>query len=201
MTAIIDKLREIGVGLRIDGTTIHVDGSGPFTAVDCTALPHPAIPTDVQAQLTALLTVADGISIVTDKVFPDRFMHVSELARMGACIRREGSSAIISGATRLSGASVMASDLRASAALVLAALAADGPSVVRRIYHLDRGYERLESKLRQLGADVERVDDSPTNVPPDLRDVAVETGVVSFSPGGPHWQPSRLPAAHSRPTH
>jgi UDP-N-acetylglucosamine 1-carboxyvinyltransferase len=194
MTAVIEKLREIGVGLRIDGTTIHVDGTGPFAAVDCTALPHPAIPTDVQAQFTALLAAADGISLVTDKVFPDRFMHVSELARMGARIRREGPSAIISGPTRLSGASVMASDLRASAALVLAALAADGPSVVRRIYHLDRGYERLESKLRQLGADVERVDDTPANVPPELRDVAVETDVELFPLSGPHWQLPRLPA-------
>ncbi len=193
MTAILEKLREIGVGLRIDGTTIHVDGTGPFTAVDGTALPHPAIPTDVQAQLTALLTVAEGISIVTDKVFPDRFMHVSELARMGAMIRREGPSAIISGPTRLSGASVMASDLRASAALVLAALAADGPSVVRRIYHLDRGYERLESKLRLLGAHVERVDDAPANVPPELRDVAVEASPES-SFSGPHWQRLRQSA-------
>jgi UDP-N-acetylglucosamine 1-carboxyvinyltransferase len=198
LTAILEKLREIGVGLRIDGTTIHVDGRGPLTAVDCTALPHPAIPTDVQAQLTALLTAAEGISIVTDKVFPDRFMHVSELARMGARIRREGSSAIISGPTRLSGASVMASDLRASAALVLAALAADGPSVVRRIYHLDRGYERLELKLRQLGADVERIDDSPANVPPELRDVTAEASPQSFPFSGPHWQQPRLSAAHSQ---
>jgi UDP-N-acetylglucosamine 1-carboxyvinyltransferase len=152
----------------------------------------------VQAQLTALLTAAEGISIVTDKVFPDRFMHISELARMGAHIRREGSSAIISGATRLSGASVMASDLRASAALVLAALAAGGPSVVRRIYHLDRGYERLEAKLRQLGADVERVDDTPANVPPELRDITVESGAESFPVSGPHWQLPRPSAVQSQ---
>jgi UDP-N-acetylglucosamine 1-carboxyvinyltransferase len=113
----------------------------------------------------ALLTVADGISVVTDKVFPDRFLHAAELVRLGARIRREGPSAVVSGVARLSGASVMASDLRASAALVLAALAADGPSVIRRIYHLDRGYRRLEDKLNQLGADVRRLTDEPVSRP------------------------------------
>lgn len=169
MTAVIRKLEEIGV--RFSRTTdgaIHVTGTGPLQPADCIALPYPAIPTDVQAQLTALLTQAEGISVVTDKVFPDRFMHVSEMARMGARVRREGQSAIIAGGEPLSGASVMASDLRASAALVLTALAAQGESVVRRIYHLDRGYERFEERLRALGADIERVVDTPANVPASL---------------------------------
>lgn len=192
MTAVIEKLREIGVGIRVEGATIHADGTGALRCADCIALPHPAIPTDVQAQLTALLSAAAGISVVTDKVFPDRFMHVSELTRMGACIRREGASAIISGPARLSGASVMASDLRASAALVVAALAAEGPSVIRRIYHLDRGYERLEAKLQHLGADVRRVEDSPQNVPADLSEVPVPDE-VSDGVVGPHW-----PAARTR---
>jgi UDP-N-acetylglucosamine 1-carboxyvinyltransferase len=131
-------------------------------------LPYPGLPTDVQAQLMALLATVPGISIITDKVFPDRFMHASELVRMGASIRREGPSAIISGVPALSGASVMASDLRASAALVLAALAAQGDSVVRRIYHLDRGYDRLEHKLNDLGAGIVRAQDIPLNMPASL---------------------------------
>ncbi|QDU41365.1 UDP-N-acetylglucosamine 1-carboxyvinyltransferase MurA [Maioricimonas rarisocia] len=169
MTAVVRKLEEIGVKLQPQPEgAVHIDGTGPLRPADCIALPYPAIPTDVQAQLTALLTQAEGISVVTDKVFPDRFMHVSEMARMGARVRREGQSAIIAGGEPLSGASVMASDLRASAALVLAALAARGESVVRRIYHLDRGYERFEERLRMLGADIRRVVDTPANVPASL---------------------------------
>lgn len=195
LTAVVEKLREIGVRIRVEGTAIHADGTGALRSSDCIALPHPAIPSDLQAQLTALLSLAEGISVVTDKVFPDRFMHVSELARMGARIRREGPSAIISGPARLSGASVMASDLRASAALVVAALAADGPSVIRRIYHLDRGYERLEAKLRGLGADVQRVDDTAANVPAELREI-VSSGVDPLATlSGPHWPVAQVPAA------
>ncbi len=119
----------------------------PLRPVDCLALPYPGFPTDLQAQLTALLCLVPGKSLVTDKVFPSRFMHVSELLRMGADIRRDGENAVITGVPQLSGAHVMASDLRASAALVLAGLAAQGETVVHRIYHLDRGYESLESKL------------------------------------------------------
>ncbi len=169
MTAVLEKLREIGVTIRVEGTTVHVRCDGPLSPVDCIALPYPGLPTDVQAQLTALLSTTEGISIVTDKVFPDRFMHVSELLRVGARIRREGNNAIVSGSDGLNGASVMASDLRASAALVLAALAAEGDSLVRRIYHLDRGYERLEDKLTRLGADVRRVQDDPAHVPASLQ--------------------------------
>lgn len=187
MTAVLEKLREIGVRITCSGTSLVVDGRGTLRSTDCVALPHPAIPTDVQAQLTALLTTADGISLVTDKVFPDRFMHISELARLGADIRREASTAVIHGPVQLSGASVMASDLRASAALVLAALAARGCSIVRRIYHLDRGYERLEEKLRRLGGEVLRTEDRPGNEPADLREPAVTRSEDSRGLMGPHW--------------
>jgi UDP-N-acetylglucosamine 1-carboxyvinyltransferase len=128
---------------------------------------------------------------VTDNVFPDRFLHAPELVRMGARIRREGNSAIVSGVERLSGACVMASDLRASAALVLSGLAASGPTVVRRIYHLDRGYEHLESKLRQIGADIMRVKDEPLNVPEALQ-VTERTPVAP-----PHFDPASQPS-HTR---
>lgn len=153
-------------------------------AVDVAAVPYPGVPTDVQAQLVALLATAEGKSVVSDRVFPDRFMHVAELNRMGARIRRFGATAVVSGVERLSGAGVMASDLRASAALVLAALAAEGPSVVRRIYHLDRGYESLESKLTALGADVRRVEDVPANLPAELAAAEV--------PPAAHWPPAGI---------
>jgi UDP-N-acetylglucosamine 1-carboxyvinyltransferase len=169
MTAVLEKLREIGVRIVIRKRLMEVHVDGPLRPVDCIALPYPGIPTDIQAQLTALLATVPGRSVVTDQVFPDRFLHAPELVRMGARIRREGNSAIVSGVDRLSGACVMASDLRASAALVLAGLAATGPTVVRRIYHLDRGYERLESKLSRLGADIARAVDEPPNVPEALR--------------------------------
>ena len=155
----IEKLREIGVSIESNQDRVNVSVTGELRPADCIALPYPGVPTDVQAQLMALLARADGISIVTDKVFPDRFLHAPELVRMGARIRREGASAIISGVPHLSGACVMASDLRASAALVIAGLAAEGPSVVRRIYHLDRGYEKLEEKLAACGADIQRLRD------------------------------------------
>jgi UDP-N-acetylglucosamine 1-carboxyvinyltransferase len=187
MTAIIEKLREIGLGIDIDDDSMQISAAGPLRPVECIALPYPAIPTDVQAQLTALLSTVPGMSIVIDKVFPDRFLHAPELVRMGARIRREGNSAIVSGVEKLSGACVMASDLRASAALVLAGLAATGPTVVRRIYHLDRGYEHLEVKLRQLGAEIERVRDEPQNVPDALQ-------VAQYTPvSPPHFDPAARP--------
>jgi UDP-N-acetylglucosamine 1-carboxyvinyltransferase len=143
---------------------------GSLESFQFVATPYPGVPTDVQAQLTALLTSAAGVSVVTDSVFSSRFMHVSELCRMGARIEHRGDTAIIQGGRRLTGASVMASDLRASAALVIAALTADGESSIRRVYHLDRGYERLDLKLRSLGGRVERVK--------DVSD-AVDTGAAS----------------------
>jgi UDP-N-acetylglucosamine 1-carboxyvinyltransferase len=169
LTNVLDKLRQIGVSIQVGQDTVEVRGDLPLRPVDCVALPYPGLPTDLQAQLTALLVTVPGVSVVTDKIFPDRFMHAPELVRMGARIRREGNSAVIDGVDRLSGACVMACDLRASAALVLAGLAASGTTVIRRIYHLDRGYERLESKLTRLGAKIVRTTDEPANFPESLR--------------------------------
>jgi UDP-N-acetylglucosamine 1-carboxyvinyltransferase len=156
MTAVVELLREVGVSLEFGANTCRVSVPGLLRPVACHALPYPGFPTDVQAQLTALLCLIPGQSVVADKVFPSRFMHVSELLRMGANIRRDGDSALITGVSTLSGANVMASDLRASAALVLAALATRSKTTIHRIYHLDRGYEQLEIKLQQLGASVKR---------------------------------------------
>jgi UDP-N-acetylglucosamine 1-carboxyvinyltransferase len=125
--------------------------------VDVTTLPFPGFPTDLQAQMMALMAVSKGVSVLTEKVYPERFMHVSELNRMGAAIAREGSSAIVKGVPRLSGAPVTASDLRASAALLLAGMAADNETELTGLEHLDRGYEGLEERLRRLGAQVQRV--------------------------------------------
>ena len=150
-------LREIGVQVeRADGG-VRVRGDGRFGGLDVTTLPFPGFPTDLQAQMMALLAKARGNSIVIEKVYPDRFMHVAELNRMRADIRKEGNVAVVHGVDRLSGAPVMASDLRASAALVVAGLVAEGETRIERIYHLDRGYERLEEKLAPLGALVRRV--------------------------------------------
>ena len=124
--------------------------------VDVTTQPFPGFPTDLQAQIMALLCLADGNSIITEKIFPDRFLHVAELSRMGAHLRKEGPTVIVEGVKRLIAAPVMASDLRASAALVLAGLAARGVTRVNRIYHIDRGYEKIDEKLRGVGADIQR---------------------------------------------
>jgi len=156
----LDKLHEIGAEIDRTCDTIRVRMQGRPRPVDITTLPHPGFPTDLQAQFLALLNLTDGISIITEKVYPDRFMHVAELNRMGARIRKEGPIAVVHGVPELSGAEVMASDLRASAGLILAGLRATGSTVVNRIYHLDRGYERIDEKLATLGAVVrrERVD-------------------------------------------
>jgi UDP-N-acetylglucosamine 1-carboxyvinyltransferase len=132
---------------------------GKLKTADITTLPYSGFPTDVQAQMMALLVLAPGISIITERIFESRFMHVSELARLGADIEIEGPSAIIKGGKPLSGAPVMASDLRASAALVIAGMAAKGTTEVNRIYHLDRGYENIDGKLRHLGARIQRVEE------------------------------------------
>jgi UDP-N-acetylglucosamine 1-carboxyvinyltransferase len=159
MRALIDKLEECGVLCEPDpvGQKIRVVGNRPRKSVDIVTLPHPGFPTDLQAQMGALMAMTPGISIITERIYPNRFMHVPELQRMGADIAIEGPSAIIHGVAKLSGAPVMASDLRASAALVLAGLAAEGDTWVQRIYHLDRGYERLDEKLRSLGAKIARM--------------------------------------------
>jgi UDP-N-acetylglucosamine 1-carboxyvinyltransferase len=138
-------------------TTVAVSSARRLEPVMATTQPHPGFPTDLQAQLMALVTLADGNSIITEKIFPERFLHVAELSRMGAKLYRQGPTVMVSGVKRLIGAPVMASDLRASAGLVMAGLAAKGTTKVNRVYHLDRGYEQLELKLQKLGADIERV--------------------------------------------
>lgn len=157
--AVIDILRKAGVKVTTYDSACRVVGPKVLKPVDVTTLPYPGVPTDVQAQLMALLCLANGISVVTEKIYPDRFMHVAELQRMGADLRKEGPSVIVNGGRRLSGAEVMASDLRAGACLVLAGLVARGETKVRRIYHLDRGYERIEERLQALGAAIYRDDD------------------------------------------
>jgi UDP-N-acetylglucosamine 1-carboxyvinyltransferase len=192
LSNVLEKLRQIGVSINVTGDTVEVRGDQALRAVDCVALPYPGLPTDLQAQLTALLATVPGISVVTDKIFPDRFMHAAELVRMGARIRRDENSGVIDGVERLSGACVMACDLRASAALVLAGLAASGTTVIRRIYHLDRGYERLEAKLSRLGAKIVRTTDEPGNFPNSLRPAEEAAGpchaLDSPEPfSGPKW--------------
>jgi len=156
LTAVLSKLEECGVALEVGPTTVRVRGTGRVRPADVITSPFPGFPTDLQAQLMALLGLADGQSRVTETIFENRFMHAAELARMGARIETEGSTAMIRGVEHYEGAPVMASDLRASAALVLAGLAARGRTEVTRIYHLDRGYERLEAKLAALGARITR---------------------------------------------
>jgi UDP-N-acetylglucosamine 1-carboxyvinyltransferase len=158
--AVIDKLQEAGVVVERRGADLVVRRGSKLKSSDVTTLPYSGFPTDVQAQMMALMTVAPGISIITERIFESRFMHVSELTRLGADIQIEGPSAIVKGGRPLSGAPVMASDLRASAALVLAGLTAKGTTQVNRIYHLDRGYENMDGKLRTLGARIQRVEES-----------------------------------------
>jgi len=159
LMAVVHKLREIGAIVEADDGVAVVSCARRLEPVDVTTQPYPGFPTDLQAQLMTLLTLADGNSVITEKIFPDRFMHVAELLRMGANIRKEGPTAIVTGVKHLTGAPVMASDLRASAALVLAGLVARGQTVVRRVYHIDRGYEQIERKLGALGADIRRVEE------------------------------------------
>ncbi len=160
LRAVVDKLEETGVRLERRGADLVVRRNGRLKSVDVTTLPYAGFPTDVQAQMMALMTLAPGISIITERIFESRFMHVSELARLGADIEIEGPSAIVKGGRPLSGAPVMASDLRASAALVVAGLAARGTTRVSRVYHIDRGYENFDGKLRHLGARIQRTEES-----------------------------------------
>jgi UDP-N-acetylglucosamine 1-carboxyvinyltransferase len=157
--AVLDKLHEAGVKIEREGSAMTVKGGGRLKAVDVTTLPYAGFPTDVQAQMMALMALTPGISIITERIFESRFMHVNELARLGADIEIEGPSAIVKGGRPLSGAPVMASDLRASAALVIAGLAARGITQVNRVYHIDRGYESIDGKLRRLGARIERIEE------------------------------------------
>jgi len=155
---IIAKLIECGAKLEIGEDTIRVDASDIGNSVDLTTLPYPGFPTDMQAQFMALMTILDGTSVINETVFENRFMHISELVRLGADIRIEGHSAIVSGVNGLEGTEVVATDLRAGAALVLAGLAAKGETHVNSIFHIDRGYEDLEIKLNSLGANIKRVE-------------------------------------------
>jgi len=157
MQASLDKLKEMGVRLEISGDSIRVVADGPLRPIAARTLPYPGFATDMQAQFLAALSLAAGESTITETIYPDRFIHAAELNRMGADVRVTNGTATVRGVAKLTGATVMASDLRASAALILAGLAADGQTEVLRVYHLDRGYERLEDKFRALGAVMERV--------------------------------------------
>ena len=159
-----DQLTRMGVSIEALGgsdpmrMTCRVKRTGPLRPVQITTQPHPGFPTDLQAQFVAALTLATGNSVVTERIFPERFLHVAELSRMGAQLFRQGPTVVISGVPRLVGAPVMASDLRASAGLVIAGLAAEGETIVHRVYHIDRGYERIEERLASVGAAIERID-------------------------------------------
>jgi UDP-N-acetylglucosamine 1-carboxyvinyltransferase len=158
LTALTDKLREAGAQVNEEDSSLHVKGAEHLRSADVTTEEFPGFATDLQAQFMALMTRAEGISIITETIFENRFMHVLELGRMGANIRIEGRRAIVAGASRLTGAQVIASDLRASASLVLAALVANGDTIIDRVYHLDRGYEKIEGKLQRVGAHIRRID-------------------------------------------
>ena len=157
MSAMLSKLEECGATITVTGDRIRCQGPARPRAADLITSPFPGFPTDMQAQFMAMLGLADGISKISETIFENRFMHAAELCRMGARIETDGSTAVVRGQRYYHGAPVMATDLRASASLVLAGLAARGRTEVSRVYHLDRGYERLEVKLRSLGAAIERV--------------------------------------------
>jgi UDP-N-acetylglucosamine 1-carboxyvinyltransferase len=154
---VIEKLREAGATIEAGNDHLRVEMRGRPRSVSLRTAPHPGFPTDMQAQFIALNTVAEGTALVTETIFENRFMHVQELRRLGAHIDIEGNTAIVHGVSALAGAHVMATDLRASASLIIAGLVAEGETVIDRIYHLDRGYERIEERLAALGARIERV--------------------------------------------
>ncbi len=156
MDAVLTKLQEAGAKIRAEKDLVQLTVPGPLKGIDVRTLPFPGFPTDMQAQMVAVMALAEGTSVVTETVFESRFMHVEELRRMGADIRVEGNRLVVTGRRELTGAPVMASDLRASAGLIVAGLAAQGVTEVQRVYHLDRGYERIEDKLRALGANIDR---------------------------------------------
>ncbi|HTU40060.1 MAG TPA: UDP-N-acetylglucosamine 1-carboxyvinyltransferase [Candidatus Aquilonibacter sp.] len=157
LDAILVKLKQTGVKTKSSKDSVRVMGDNPFTASDLVTEEYPGFPTDMQAQFMALATQAEGTSIITENIFENRFMHAQELLRMGANIKIEGRRAVVAGKTQLSAAAVLASDLRASASLVLAALVADGETIIDRVYHLDRGYEKIEEKLKGVGAQIKRI--------------------------------------------
>ena len=156
LDAVLDKLREAGANVSSGADWVSIEANGDLQAVNVRTAPYPAFPTDMQAQFVALNSIAHGTAVVTETIFENRFMHVQELKRLGADIEVEGNAAVVKGVSRLEGAAVMATDLRASAGLVLAGLVARGTTTVDRVYHLDRGYERIEEKLSRLGARIRR---------------------------------------------
>jgi UDP-N-acetylglucosamine 1-carboxyvinyltransferase len=155
--ALIAKLRDAGMRIDAEGDVLRAVGGGTVRSVDVKTLPYPGFPTDLQAQIMAMMTLGNGLSVITETVFENRFMHVSEMMRMGADIVIQGKSAIVRGVAKLHGAPVMATDLRASASLILAGLAAEGTTILSRVYHIDRGYQQIEKKLSTLGADIRRI--------------------------------------------
>ena len=157
LDAVIDRLREAGATITATADTLRIVASGRLASISLKTAPYPAFPTDMQAQFIALNCIASGTAVVTETIFENRFMHVQELVRLGAKIDIEGNTAIVHGVTKLTGAGVMATDLRASACLVIAGLVADGETIIDRIYHLDRGYDHIEAKLTAIGAQIERV--------------------------------------------
>jgi UDP-N-acetylglucosamine 1-carboxyvinyltransferase len=158
MTTTLEKLTEAGCEIKVKGTEISLQGPArPKAVKDISTMPYPGFPTDMQAQMMALVSIAEGTTVIRETIFENRFMHVSELSRLGANIQLEGNTAIVRGVEKLSSSPVMASDLRASAALVLAGLVAEGETEVLRVYHIDRGYEKIEEKLSALGANIRRV--------------------------------------------
>jgi UDP-N-acetylglucosamine 1-carboxyvinyltransferase len=163
LTSVINKLTEVGVEIEeLNPSTLRASSRRGLKSIDVTTEPYPQFPTDMQAQYMALMTQAEGTSVTTETVFENRFMHASELQRMGARIHLNGRMATVDGPTRLTGAPIQASDLRASASLVLAGLVADGETIIDRVYHIDRGYEKIEAKLRAVGADIVRIRESVT---------------------------------------
>jgi UDP-N-acetylglucosamine 1-carboxyvinyltransferase len=157
LDAVLSKLHEVGVKTKMTADSVRVMGDNPFTGADMNTEEYPGFPTDCQAQFMALATQAEGTSVITENIFENRFMHAQELLRMGANIKIEGHRAVVRGKSPLSAAAVLASDLRASASLVLAALVADGETIIDRVYHIDRGYEHIEEKLKSVGAQIKRI--------------------------------------------
>jgi UDP-N-acetylglucosamine 1-carboxyvinyltransferase len=157
LDALIARLRDAGMRIDSDGDALRAAGGGTVKSVDVKTLPYPGFPTDLQAQIMAMMALGNGLSVITETVFENRFMHVSEMMRMGADIVIQGKSAIVRGVAKLRGAPVMATDLRASASLILAGLAAEGTTTISRVYHIDRGYQQIEKKLSAIGADIRRI--------------------------------------------
>ncbi len=157
LTAVLQKLEEVGVKVRVNGESVRIIGDGGYKGADMNTEEYPGFATDMQAQYMALMTQSEGTSVIVENIFENRFMHALELGRMGANIKIEGRRAIVRGRTPLSAAAVLASDLRASASLVIAALVAEGETIIDRVYHIDRGYERIEEKLRAVGAEIKRI--------------------------------------------